>query len=148
MTYNENWIYLYREIHVLFRKLMFSLKQENRYLWVIIVCRYFSVIRSFTRLNYPSESNSYHKTSLSVSFGCWHLSGTSLFPLHFTVYTIAWQRKFEPLWVLNTYSCILSVWKVKHQPLSLRMYQEKVILSNNMHSISSTVADAWSDFFY
>ena len=73
-----------------------GLKQQNRYLSVIIVCGYFSFIRSFTWLNYPSESNSYHKTSLSVSFGCWHLSGIPLCPLHFTVCTIAWQRKFEP----------------------------------------------------
>ena len=65
-----------------------KLKQQNRYLWVIIVWGYFSVIRSFTWLNCPSESNSYHKISLSVSFGCWHLSGIPLFPLHFTVYTI------------------------------------------------------------
>ena len=98
------------------------LKQQNRYLWVIIVCGYFSVIRSFTWLNYPSESNSYNKTSLSVSFGCWHLSGIPLSPLHFTVYTIAWQRKFEPQWVFNTILCILSGWKVKYEPCSLRVY--------------------------
>ena len=36
-----------------------------------------------------SKSNLYHNTSLSMSFGCWHLSGISLCPLHFTVYTIA-----------------------------------------------------------
>ena len=65
---------------------MLVLKQQNRYLWVIIVRGYFSVIRSFTWLNYPSESISYHKTSLSVRFDCWHLSGIPLFPLHFTVY--------------------------------------------------------------
>ena len=41
-----------------------------------------------------------HKTSLSVSFGWWHLSGIPLFLLHFTVNTIAWQRKFEQQWVL------------------------------------------------
>ena len=37
--------------------------------------------------------------------------------------------------------------KVKYQPLSLRMYKEIVVLSNDMHSIGPTVADAWSDFF-
>ena len=84
------------------------LKQQNRYLSVIIVCGYFSFIRSFTCLNFPSKSNSYHNTSLSMSFGCWHLSGIPLCPLHFTVYTIAWQRKFEPQWVFNTNLCILS----------------------------------------
>ena len=99
-----------------------TLKQQNRYLWVIIVCGYFSVIRSFTWPNYPSESNSYHKTSLSVSFGCRNLSGIPLSPLHFTVYTIAWQRKFEPQWVLNTILCIFSGRKVKYQPFSLCVY--------------------------
>ena len=68
------------------------LKQQNWYLSVIIVCGYFSLIRSFTWLNFPWESNSYHKTSLSMTFGCWHLPGIPLFPLHFVVYTIAWQR--------------------------------------------------------
>ena len=85
-----------------------SLKQQNRYLSVIIVCGYFSFIRSFTWLNFLSKSNSNHKTSLSMSFGCWHLSGIPLCPLHFTVYTIAWQRKFEPQWVFNINLCILS----------------------------------------
>ena len=85
-----------------------GLKQQNRYLSVIIVCGYFSFIRSFTCLNFPSKSNSYHNTSLSTSFGCWHLSGTPLCPLHFTVYTIAWQRKFEPKWIFNINLCILS----------------------------------------
>ena len=63
-------------------------------------------------------------------------------------YTIAWQRKFAPQWVLQTNLCILSGWKVKYQPLSFRMYKEIVILSNNMHSVGPTLADAWSDFFY
>ena len=85
-----------------------SLKQQNLYLCVIIVCGYFSFIRSFTWINLPSESNSYHKTSLSMSFGCWHLFGKPPFPLHFTVNTIVWQRKFEPKWVLHTNLCILS----------------------------------------
>ena len=113
-----------KEIHsrAIMKYMRRLLKQQNRYLWVILVCGYFSVIRSFTWLNHPSESNSYHKTSLSVRFGCWYLSGIPLFPLHFSVYTIAWQRKFEPQWVLNTNLCILSSWKVKYQPLSLRVY--------------------------
>ena len=84
------------------------LKQQNRYLSVIIVSGYFSFIRSFTCPNFPSKSNSYHNTSLSMSFGCWHLSGIPLCPLHLTVYTIAWQRKFEPQWVFNINLCILS----------------------------------------
>ena len=90
------------------QKATVCLKQQNRYLSVIIVCGYFSFIRSFTCLNVPSKSNSYHNTSLSMSFGCWHLSGIPLCPLHFTVYTIAWQRKFEPQWVFNINLCILS----------------------------------------
>ena len=44
------------------------LKQQNRYLSIIIVCGYFSFIRSFSWLNFPSKSNLYHKTSLSMSF--------------------------------------------------------------------------------
>ena len=84
------------------------LKQHNRYLSVIIVCGYFSLIRSLTWLNFLSKSNSYHKTSLSMSFDCWHLSGIPLCPLHFTVYTIARQRKFEPQWVFNINLCIVS----------------------------------------
>ena len=76
------------------RILIIHLKQQNRYLSVIIVCGYFSFIRSFTWLNFSWESNSYHKTSLSMIFDCWHLSWIPLFPLHFVVYTIAWQRKF------------------------------------------------------
>ena len=64
-----------------------NLKQQNRCLSVITVCRYFSIllVRSFTCLYFPSKSNSYHNTSLSMSFGCWHLSGIPLCPLHFTV---------------------------------------------------------------
>ena len=85
-----------------------NLKQQNRYLSIIIVYGYFSFIRSFTWLNFLSKSNSYHKTSLFMSFGCWHLSGIPLCPLHFTVYTIAWQRKFEPQWVFNINLCFLS----------------------------------------
>ena len=46
------------------------LRQQNRYLSIIIVCEYFSFIWSFTWLNFSSESNSYHKRSLSMSFGC------------------------------------------------------------------------------
>ena len=84
------------------------LKQQNQYLSVIIVCGYLSFIRSFTWLNLAWESNSYHKTSLSMTFGSWHLSGVPLFSLHFVVYTIAWQRKFETKWVLNTHLQILS----------------------------------------
>ena len=122
---------IHRNAHILRLKMQisfrnvhfcFHLKQQNRYLWVIIVCGYFSVIRSFTWPNYPSDSYSYHKTSLSVSFGCWHLSGILLSPLHFTVYTVAWQRQFESQWVFNTNLCILSGWKVKYQPFSLRVY--------------------------
>ena len=44
------------------------LKQQNCYLFVIIVSEYFSFIRSFTWLNFPSQSNSYHKTSLFMIF--------------------------------------------------------------------------------
>ena len=75
---------------------LYILKQQNRHHSVIIshVCEYFSFIRSFTWLNFQSESNSYHKTSLSMSFGCWYLSRIRLFPLNFAVYEIAWQRKF------------------------------------------------------
>ena len=109
-------IYIYQQIYTnRFKQLwlsmlnnFFTLKQQNRYLSVIIVCGYFSFIRSFTCLNFPSKSNSYHNTSLSMSFGCWHLSGIPLCPLHCTVYTIAWQRKFEPKWIFNINFCILS----------------------------------------
>ena len=73
--------------------------QQNRYLSVILVCGYFSFIRSFTWLNFPRESKSYHKTSLSMIYGCCQLSGIQLFPLHFAVSTIAWQRKFATRWV-------------------------------------------------
>ena len=66
------WTSFLEELKSLSLQYMY-LKQQNRYLWVIIECGYFTVIRSFIWLNYPSESNSYHKTSLSVSFGCWHL---------------------------------------------------------------------------
>ena len=97
-----NWIIAHTKIFE------FLLKQQNRYLSVIIVCWYFSFIRSFICLNFPSKSNSYHNTNLSISFGCWHLSGIPLCPLHFTVYTIAWQRKFELQWVFYIDLCILS----------------------------------------
>ena len=29
-----------------------------------------------------------HTIRLKMSFGCWHMSGIPLFPLHFTVYTM------------------------------------------------------------
>ena len=97
------------------------LKQQNPYLSVIIVCGYFSLIRSLTWLNDPSKSNSYHKTSLSMSFSCWHFHGIPLCPLHFTVYTIAWQRKFEPQWVFNINLCV-KIWNTSH---FLYMYTKK-----------------------
>ena len=78
----NNYSIIYVHNSVAFGKL----KQQNRYLSVIIVCGYFSFIRRFTCLNFPSKSHSYHNTSLSMSFGCWHLSGIPLCPLHFTVY--------------------------------------------------------------
>ena len=43
-------------------------------------------------LFYPWESNSYHKTSISMIFGCWHLFRLPLFQLHFAVHSIAWQE--------------------------------------------------------
>ena len=103
-------------LQIWFSMVKHGLKQQNRYLFVIMVCGYFSSIRSFIRLNLPSKSNSYHNTGLSMSFGCWHLSGIPLCPLHFTVYTIAWQRKFEPQWVFNINLCILSGkrWHASH----------------------------------
>ena len=75
----------------------------NHCMWI-----HFSFVRYFKWLNYPPESNSYHKTSLSMIFGCWHLSGILLCPLHFVVYTIAWQRNFATKWVLNTKLYIFS----------------------------------------
>ena len=71
-------------------------QQRNLYLFVILICEYFSIIKRITWLNFPSESNSYYKTSVPMRFGCWHLSGKLLFPLLFAAYTIAWQRKLEP----------------------------------------------------
>ena len=98
-------------------------RMEWKFIWDPICMWIFLCYKKLhTAKLYSSESNSYHKTSLSVSFGCWHLSGIPLSPLHFTVYTIAWQRKFEPQWVLNTDLCILNGWKVKYQPFSLRVY--------------------------
>ena len=100
----------YSDVYTIYEisKIVYVLKQQNRYLSVIIVCGYFSLTRSLTWLNFLSKSNSYHKTSLSMSFGCWHLSGIPLCPLYFTVYTIAWQRKFERQWVFNINLCIVS----------------------------------------
>ena len=48
-----------------------------------LVCQYFSFTRSFTWLNFPPESNSYHKTSLSLSLWLLVFVGNTTFSIAF-----------------------------------------------------------------
>ena len=122
----------------------FPLKQQNRYLSVIIVCEYFSFIRSFTWLNFPSQSNSYHKTSLSKSFGCWP-------KYHFSV-------AFCSLYNSVTEE-IRTAMSIKHHFMHLKWLKGEIpatfitcipritTLSNNMHSLSRRLTDFDLIFF-
>ena len=91
-----------------------GLKQQNHYLCVIIVCGYFSFIKSFAWLNFPSESNSYHKTSLSMSFGYWYLSGIPLFAV--TFYSL-YKRVTEEIWTAIS---------IKHQFMHYKSFKGKI----------------------
>ena len=107
---------------------------------VIIVCEYFSFIRSFTWLNFSSQSNSYHKTSLSMSFGCLHLSGIPLSPLHFAVYNSVTEE-------IRTAMSIHFKWLKGEIPATF-ITCILTNTTNNMHSVSRRLTDLWSDFYF
>ena len=67
----HSYLYIHTGIH--FTKATESVSFRNYCMWI------FLFMGSFTWLNFSSESNSYHKTSLSMSFGCWHFSGIPFF---------------------------------------------------------------------
>ena len=121
--------------------------EESIILNIVIVCEDFSFIRSFTWLNFPSQSNSYHTTSLSMSFGCWHLFGIPLFSAGFcSLYNSMTEE-------------IRTAMSIKHQFMHFKWLKGEIpatfityilrntTLSNNMHSVSPRLTNLWSDFF-